>query len=354
VYQGTKKSVQEIGRELNVEVVVEGTVTPFKDRVRVTAKLIQASPERHMWARSYERDLRDVLALQNEIASAIAAEIQGSLTPRQESRLLNSPAVNSEAQKAYWKARYFLHGQRGTETARKSIEYSERAVQLDPSYAPAHAALAKSYLMLSNTGGAFPSLLMLPAKAAVNKAVALDEELAEGHVALSSILLSYFWDWRGAEREARRAISLNPSDAEAHQWLANCLASVGRIDEAVAEIEVARALDPFSFYINREVGRLLYFARKYDQALIELRQARDMQPNSPFVETWIVKSYLKKGMADEAVRADVPRHGVLNGLSAAYEERTGFMPWVKADPSLDGLRSDRRFSELLRRMGLPP
>lgn len=410
-YQGTKKSVQQIARELNVDVVVEGTITHSGDRLRATANLIQVSPEQHIWAGSYERSFRDALALQNEIASAIAAEIQGTLAPRQHPRATTTRPVNPEAQLAYWKARYFLHGRRETDAAKKGIEYSEQAVGLDPSYAPAHAAVAMSYLMLSNLGGAFASEVMLRAKAAARRAIVLDDELAEAHVALGNILLAHDWDWAGAERELRRAISLNPSHADAHQGLANYLAAVGRVDEAVTEIRRARELDPFSFYINRNVGRLLFFARRYDEAIAELRQAGDMAPNSySVVDNWIIRSLLRKGLADDAVALDL-RMRMRNGLPAqsldalrsaysekgmhgywtklrefllpefrssvygsfllaeidafrddkdeafrslekAYQVRLGRMPWIKVDPSLDGLRSDPRFSALLHRMGL--
>jgi TolB-like protein/DNA-binding winged helix-turn-helix (wHTH) protein/Flp pilus assembly protein TadD len=412
-YQGTKKSLQEIARELNVDVVVEGTIMHSGDRLRATAKLIQVSPEKHIWAGSYERSFRDALALQSEIANAIAGEIQGTLAPRQHPRATTTRAVNPEAQLAYWKARYFLHGRRERDAAKKSIEYSEQAVGLDPSYAPAHAAIALSYLMLSKLGGAFPSEVISRARTAAQRAVALDEELAEGHVALGAILLAYDWDWTGTEREIRRAISLNPSHADAHLGLANYLAAVGRVDEAVAEIRRARELDPFSFYINRNVGRILFFARRYDEAIAELRQTGDMAPNSfSVVDNWIIRSLLRKGLADDAVDLDLRMrrrdglpaesldalraahsengvHGywtrlrelllpefrsrvsgsfllaeidsfrddkdeAFRSLEKAYQVRSGRMPWIKVDPSLDSLRSDPRFSALLHRMGLAP
>ena len=249
-FQKTKKSVREIARELKVDVMVEGTIAQFGDRLRVTANLIQVSPEKHIWARSYERSFLDALALQNEIAGAIAGEIQGKLTPQQQVRLTSIRPVNPEAQLAYWKARYFLHGRRNPERARKSIEYSEQAERIDPGYAPAYAGLARSYPRLSYMDGAFPGEAMPRAKMAAKRAVALDEGLAEAHVALSSIFLEYDWDWAGAEREARRAIGLNPSDAEGHAVLVLCLAAVGRVDEAVMEVKRIRELDPFSFYIT--------------------------------------------------------------------------------------------------------
>jgi TolB-like protein/DNA-binding winged helix-turn-helix (wHTH) protein/Tfp pilus assembly protein PilF len=412
-YQRTKKSVQEIARELNVDVVVEGTIAQSGDRIRATANLIQVSPEKHIWARSYEGTVGDALTLQNEIAGAIATEVRGTLTPIQPSRAAVVRPIGPAAQLAYWKARYFLHGRRDVENAKKSIEYAAQAVQHDPAYAPAHAALAMSYLMLSNMGGTFPRDIVPQAKAAAVQAIALDDQLADGHVALGAILLAYDWDWNGASREVTRALRLNPSHGDARQLLANYLAAVGRVDEAVAEIKRARNLDPFSFYINRNVGRILYFARKYDEAVAELRQATDMQPNSSVVDVWIVKCYLKQGRADEAVAADLQLHPTRDGLDPravetlraaysheglpgyweklleltlplhrasvfgpwhlaetyayledkdeafrwldkAYEVKSGTMPWIKVDPSLDYLRSDPRFGALLRRMGLTP
>jgi TolB-like protein/DNA-binding winged helix-turn-helix (wHTH) protein len=412
-YQKTKKPVREIARELNVDVVVEGTIAQSGDRLRVTANLIQVSPEKHLWAHSYERNFRDALALQNEIAGAIAGEIQGKLMPQQKSRPGSSRPVEPAAQIAYWKARYFLNGRTDVEVQRKTVEYSEQAVRIDPSYAPAHAALARSYAGLSDMGEAFPREVMPRARLGAQRAIALDEELAYAHVALGWILLVYDRDWVGVEREGRRAIGLNPSDAEAHWLLANYLAAVGRVDEAVVRMKHARELDPLSFHINWHVGRMLFLARKYDEALAELRQTADMQRNSSAVDIWTFKSYWMKGLADEAIAADLRIRGYRDGFSAeslddlraaysnsgsrgywtklrklvlpkfrsnptgwyrlaeintylgdnkeafwwlekAYEERPSWIAWIKVDPVLDPLRSDPRFSALLRRMGLPP
>ncbi len=408
-YQGTKRSVREIARELNVDVLVEGTVIQFGDRLRVTANLIQVSPEKHLWANSYERSLRDVLALQNEIAGAIASEIHGKLALRPQPLPASLRPANPEAHLAYWKARYFLHARRDVEAARKSLEYSEQAARLDPNYARAQAALAWSYHTLSSLGGARPSEVSPRAKTAALRAIALDEELAEAHAALGVILFSHDWDWAGAERAVRRAIALNPSDVDARLVWANHLAAFGRVDEAVAEIRRTREMDPLSLVINRDVGRILYYARRYDEALAELGQSRDMQPNSPVVVWWIAKSRLQKGLADDAFAADL-RTRELDGLKAeslealrtaysgqglpgywaklrqllldsggkhsydlaeisaylndkdevfrwlekAYEYRASSMPFIGVDPSLDAFRSDPRFSALLRRMGLPP
>jgi tetratricopeptide (TPR) repeat protein len=300
---------------------------------------------------------------------------------------------------------------RNPDDSRKVVEYSERAVRLDPSYAPAQAMLSRSYALLADVGFAFPREVMPGARMAAERAIALDEELAYAHFALGSILLIFDRDWAGAEREGRRAISLNPSDAQGHLLLANYLAAVGRADEAVIETKRARELDPFSFLINWNVGRMLCLARRYDEALAELEQAGDMQRNSSPVDIWIFKSYWMKGQVDEAIAADVRLRSYRDGISAqslnalraayskngsrgywsklrelllprfstnpigwyrlaeintylgdkeeafrwlqkAYDERPNWIPFIKVDPSLDPLRSDPRFRALLHRMEL--
>jgi TolB-like protein/DNA-binding winged helix-turn-helix (wHTH) protein len=413
-YLKTKKPVREIARELNVDVVVEGTVLQSGDRIRVTANLIQVSPEKHIWAHSYERSFRDALALQNELAGAITGEIQGKLATRQQAHPGNSRLVDPDAQLAYWKARSLLDNSRGEpELHRKAVEYSEQAVRIDPGYAPAHAALAMSYVGLSNIGMVFPKEVMPRARAAAQRAIALDEELPYAHGALGYILLVYDRDWVGAEREAKRAILLNPSDAEAHRLLSNYLAAVGRVDEAVVEMKRARELDPLSYLVNWNVGRMLCLARKYDEALTELQRTGDAHSNSPGVDIWIFKSRWMKAQADAAIAVDLRIRGYRDGFSAesldalrasyrhkgsqgywakvrdlvlpkfrtnpigwyrlaeintylgdreeafrwlekAFDERPNWIPFLKVDPTLDPLRSDPRFSELLRRMGLSP
>ena len=410
-YEKTRKPVRDIALELNVDVIVEGTVTQSGDRIRVTANLIQVSPEKHIWAHSFERDLRNVIALQNEISSAIADEIHGKLTPAKR-RLPSDRPVNPEAQLAYWKARYLLANRKDTEAANQGIEYAEQALRIAPDYAPAHVALALSYANL-NGGENIPIDAASRSKAAALKAIALDDQLADAHVALGVVYMAFDWNWAGAEREFRRAVSLNPSSAGAHGWLGNYFAAVGRTDEAVDEIKKARQLDPSSFAVNWNVGRMLCLARRYDEAIFELGQVAGMQRNSSPVDIWLFKSLLERDRTDEAVAVDLrmreyrdglqpeslqalraaysekglpgywtklrelllpkfqntangvyrlaeisasmnDREAAFHWLDKAYESRTGWMPFIKVDPSLDPLRSDPRFTALLDRMGLTP
>jgi TolB-like protein/Tfp pilus assembly protein PilF len=410
-YLKTRKPIREVAQELGVDAIVEGTVSRAGDRLRVTANLIQVSPEKHIWAHSYDRDLRDVLALQNEIASAITAGVQGKLTPRQRSRLDGARPVDPEAQLAYWRAKYLMNNTKGdVQAVQKIVDYAAKAVQLDPGYAPAHAVLARGHVLSAAIGAAWPSRATPPARAAAERALALDERLVSGHVALAYILL-FSWDWVGAEREARRAIELNPSDAEGHLALANYLAAVGRVDEAVTEMKAAKRLDPLSFFTNWNVGRMLCLARRYDEALAELRQTGDLQQNSSGVDIWVFKANWMKGQFDQAIAADLRIRGYRDGLPAAsleglqaafrkngpgaywtrvrklvlpqyaenpigwyrlaeintylgdndqafqwlekaLNERPDWIPFLKVEPTLDPLRADPRFTALLQRMGL--
>ena len=410
-YSKSRKAVQQIARELKVDVLVEGTIARSGNRLRVTANLIQVSPERHIWAHSYEQELRDTLMLQNEIGRAIAMEIRGNLVPREKARFPVSRPLNPEAQLAYWKAQYLLKNTRGLEDIHKIVEYSEQAVRMDSGYAPYYASLSRGYALLADSGEKAPKEVMPRARAAAEHAIALDDGLASAHTALCSVLLIYDRDWGGAERETRRAIELNHSDANAHFWLANYLAAVGHVDEAVAEARFARELDPLSFAMNWHVGRMLCLARKYDDALAELKQAEDMQPNTSPVGIWMSKSYWMKKQYREAIAKDLAVRrrrdgldaGSVNALERAYEmngaagywtklralllsaystnaigwyrlaeidtylgnrtgalawlekaadERPNWIPFIKVDPTLDTLRSDHRFTALLRRMAL--
>ena len=409
-YKGTKKSVPEIARELNVDGVIEGSVQRSGDRVRITAQLIHASTDTHLWAESYERDLRDVLALQDEVANAIAADVKIKLTQQERASLTSTRPINPEAYEAYLKGRYYWSKRTG-EGEQKGLEYFQQAVSLDPVYALAYAGVADSYIVLGAhrhlpVKEAFPK-----ARDAAMRALNLDETLAEAHTSLGTIKTFYDWDWQGSEREFRRALDLNPNYATAHHWYSHYLAAVGRLDEAVSEIKRARELDPFGVTVNVWLAETLYYSHQYDQAIEQYGKTLELYPElagdlhanigdcyaqkrmfAEAVAEWqkaltlagdakvaanLEKAYLSSGYSGYlGKRLDLLKESaqtepvsplnfayayallgdkdrVLEWLEKAYEERD---PWlyVKAEPRLDNFRSDPRFMDLLRRLGLPP
>ncbi len=408
-YKGTKKSLPEIARELNVEGVIEGSVERSGDRVRITAQLIHASTDTHLWAESYERDLRDVLALQDEVASAIADEVKIKLTPQERARLTTSRPVNPEAFEAYLKGRYYWSKRTG-EGEQKGLEYFQQAIALDPDYALAYAGVADSYIVLG-AHGHLPAKEAFPkARTAAMRALELDEALAEAHTSLGTIKTFYDWDWPGSEREFKRALDLNPNYATAHHWYSHYLAAAGKLDEAVTQIKRARELDPFGVTVNIWLANTLYYSHQYDRAIEQYRRTLELYPEWGDLHGSIGDCYAQKRMFAEAIaewqkaltlagdaqlaanlehayvssgytgylqkRLEVlkasaqtkpvspldfaytyallgDKDHVLEWLEKAYEERD---PWlyVKGEPRLDNLRSDPRFKDLVQRLGLPP
>jgi TolB-like protein/DNA-binding winged helix-turn-helix (wHTH) protein len=403
-FKGTKTPLSQIARELNVDAIVEGSVARAGDRVRISAQLIDASSDGHLWAHSYERDLREILALQAEVASAIATEVNGKLTPQQRSRIADIRPTNPDAYVAYLKGRYFIDNQRSEDGAKKSLEYSLQAVRIDPDWALGYSGLANSYVSASLLGALPPKQAMPQAKLAARKALQLDPNIDLAHVALANALMMFDFDFAAAGGEYQRAIALSPGSSEAHRSYATYLANMGRSEEAISEIKLAHQLDPLSFWVTRDVGRILYECRRYDQALEPLRQAAEMNPNSTVVYNWLSWAYDKKGMFPESVQMDL-KHLAVGGVSQpklsdlrrtfeksgydaylrkrlllkgsaydmaqintrlgngdeafrwlnkSYEERSGWISKLIADPELDTIRSDPRFQELLRRAGLSP
>jgi TolB-like protein/DNA-binding winged helix-turn-helix (wHTH) protein/Tfp pilus assembly protein PilF len=265
-YKGTKKSLPEIGRELNVDSVLEGSVLRAGDRVRITAQLIRASTDEHLWAETYDRDLKDVLPLQGEVARTIASQIEVTLSPEEQSRLTRPPAVNSKAHEDYLKGLYYLH--RNTERdLRAAIEYFQHTTEQDPNYASGFAGLASAYANLSSTYRA-PREVMPQAKAAALRAFELDQSLAEAHAWLNFVSINFDWDAVTAEKELKRATELNPSYADAHALYAWCLSGMGLHEQAIAEAKRAMQLDPFSRFTYGDLSWVLLMARRYDQALL--------------------------------------------------------------------------------------
>jgi TolB-like protein/Tfp pilus assembly protein PilF len=410
-YKGAHKPLPEIARELNVDGVIEGSTLRSGGRVRITAKLIHATTDRHLWANSYERDERDVLALQGEVARAIANEIKVKLTPQEQARLTSARPVNPEAYEAYLKGRYEWNT-RTEEGLKKSLRYFEQAIAVEPSYGAAYSGLADSYSMLWDNQYLGPDECIPKARAAALKAIEIDDNLAEAHTSLANVMGSYDWNWTAAEKEYRRALELNPNYATAHHWYAGQLAQMGHHVEALEEIRKARQLDPLSPRINAVVGLHLYWARQYDLALEELNKALDLNPNDPMTHQIVGLVYLQKAKNQEAItellRANhligekgwppltlaqgyafvgqrdqarkmleklekqskrtfvAPteigliyaalgeRHQAFAWLERAYEQRDSGLLMLKVDARFDLLRPDPRFQDLLRRVGLPP
>jgi TolB-like protein/DNA-binding winged helix-turn-helix (wHTH) protein/Tfp pilus assembly protein PilF len=411
-YKGVKKPLPQAAQELGVDAVVEGTVLRSGDRVRITANLVQASPETHLWAESYERDLRDILALQSDVATAIAREIQIKVSAQEQARLASSRPVNPESYQLYLKGRYFWE-KRTTANLNKAREYFEQAIEKDPTYPLAYAGLADSYVLLSDYGTLPSKQGFSKAKAAALKALQIDNTLAEAYPSLGWARYSYDWDFLGAETDFKRAIELNSNYATAHHWYGWYLAVMGRFDEGFVELKKAQELDPLSLVISTNLGKVLYFAHRYDEALQQYRRTLDMDPN--FVKAYddLGWAYEQKGMHAEAVaewlKARTPsgeseirlaklkeayresgmrgywqqelelakeelthghvwpagwvarmyvhlgnKNAALEWLERGFKEKDGSLVYLKAEPDFDPLRSDSRFQNLTRRVGLPP
>jgi TolB-like protein/Tfp pilus assembly protein PilF len=406
-FKGTDKPLSEISQALDVDAVVEGSVLREGDRVRISVQLVQAAPERHLWAESYERDLRGILVLQSEIAGAIARDIRITLTPEEETRLAAARPVNPEVYEAYLKGRYHWN-KRSREGLMKGLEHFQQAIDIDPTYALAYAGVADSWTVIGNNAY-LPAEESFPkAKAAALKALAIDDGLAEAHTSLGAVLWGYEWDWTGAEREFRRAFQLNPGYATAHHWYALLLSVLGRYDEAIAEVKRARELDPLSLRINANVGTVLVQARRYDEAVAELQKALELESNRSAPHAALGKAYLQKEMYEEAIAefrmasdaASFPNKHLVHAyavadkrdearkmlkqmlvaskkefvspvwiariyvglgehdtafewLEKAAQSRDGHYFQIKVDPRFDPLRSDPRFHSLLRRLNFP-
>ncbi len=407
-YKSTGKTVPQIARELNVDAVVEGTVQRSTGQVRLNLKLIQAATDRTLWAQSYERDPHNALELSNEIARTIAHRTAVTLTPRESARLAETTRVNPKVYEAYLTGRYFWN-QRSEPDMRRAIEHFEEALRLDPGYAPAHAGLADSYALYGSHGWTLAGgQAWTRALAAAERALELDELLADGHTSRARIALNYELDWARAEKGYRRALELNPNYATAHHWYGYYLMLAGRPKEGEAEMRRALELDPLSPVINANIGLCFYMARRYDEAFGHWLRALEMHRNYQLLHEYMTMGYVAKGMYAEAL-AELPkglgRSGVgmsekailahiyarmgrtpearvllsqvlsqedapamsvalayvglgetdkaFEWLDKALRERTGAFNELNADPVFDPLRADPRFDALLRRMGLP-
>jgi TolB-like protein/DNA-binding winged helix-turn-helix (wHTH) protein/Flp pilus assembly protein TadD len=409
-YKHARKPLPQIARELNVDAVVEGTVLRSGDQVRITAQLIDASADKHLWSQSYEGELRDTLALQNKVARAIADQIRISVNPQEQAALKTAKVVNPQAYESYLKGRFFWN-KRTAEGLQAALTFFSQAIEEDPKFAQAYSGLADTYSLLGDWQYAVmtPREAFPKAKAAAIKALELDSALGEAHNSLAFCLDGFDWDFDSAGKEFRRAIELNPGYATAHHWYAWHLSLSGRYDEAIAEMRKAENLDPLSLIINSDLAELLVLAHSYDESIQQSRKTVELDPNFALAHNQLGQAYLQKQMHDEAVaelqkavqlsggsptslanlaRAYIasgkkteavkllgdlkkrsnPSHSyapeiaaifvslgesdqAMNWLEKGYEER--FNPGVLLRPAFDPLRSDPRFDDLLRRIGLP-
>src|SRR5262249_6193633 len=284
-FKGTRRPLQEIASDLGVDAIVEGTVMRSAQRVRVTAQVIRANPEGHVWADEYDRPVGDVVALQAELAHAISQAIRVTLTPREQSQLASVHRPSREGYDAFLKGRYFW-SRRTEETTKKAIEYFRQAIENDPNYAMAFVGLAdayKSQAMPDSMQEVLPPREAFPkARAAATRALQIDDTVAEAHASLAHIQYLYDRDWSGAEQELRRAIDLNPNYASAHQWYAYYLMWTGRLDEARHEIERAKELDPLSPTTDGTLALILFSGHQNEQAIEQARKPLEIAPDFAF------------------------------------------------------------------------
>jgi TolB-like protein/Flp pilus assembly protein TadD len=302
-YKSTTKSVGQIGRELRVSHVLEGSARRVGTRARISAQLIRVSDECHVWAHSYERSLNDVLALQAEVARAIAREVQIKLTPHEQTRLDvdDSRSVDSQAHELYLRGRHAWY-KRTEEGMRDSIEFFEKAIRHDPSYAPAYHGVSDAHTMLACRGIVPASDAFHKAKTAARQALQIDPELGEGYASLAHVRL-HDWDWVGLEENFTRSIEFNPAHAITHYWYAEYLMAMGRCEEAVASAQHGQKWDPINPALYASVGMILYLAHRYDDALAVLRQGVEIDPAHYVLHLRMGLVYQQKRMPKRAMAA---------------------------------------------------
>jgi TolB-like protein/DNA-binding winged helix-turn-helix (wHTH) protein/Flp pilus assembly protein TadD len=324
-YKSVRKPLAEIARELDVQAVVEGSVLRSGERVRITAQLIEVPPDRHIWAHSYEGDLRDTLTLQNTVARTIAEQIQAVLNKQEKAALEKSRVVKPEAYEAYLKGRYFWNKRTG-DGLKKAIEYFTVAIEKDPNYAEAYAGLADSYALSGDWeyGILSPHDASLEAKAAATKALDLDDSLGEAHTSRAFALDLYDWDWSAAEMEYRRAIALNPGYATAHHWYAWHLMVIGRTDEGILELRKAESLDPLSLIIRADLADALCIAHRYSESVQQSERTLEMDPNFAIGHYELGQAFVQKQMYNEAI-AEFQRAIELAGDNAAFDSNLAYV-----------------------------
>jgi TolB-like protein/DNA-binding winged helix-turn-helix (wHTH) protein/Tfp pilus assembly protein PilF len=409
-YKTTSKSLPQVAQELQVDGIVEGSVLRSGDQVRITAQLIYAPRDQHLWAEEYQRYLRDVLYLQREVARDIAQQVRVTLTPNERQRLATAGAVDPAAYESYLRGRSFWN-QRSEASLLKAIDQFNKAIEVDAGYAPAYSGLADCYTTLGYLSYLDPLDAFPRARDAATKALELDPSLAEAHTSLAYYNLYHAWNWAEAENEFKKAIELNPNYATAHDWYSYYLMAMGRFDEAWKEVSRAHELDPLSVIISTDIGFNYYYQRNYDGAISQLRGTLSISPKFPLAHLWLGRAYQQKKMYSEAINEFNKTDAALPGwvvtiagmgnaygewghraeaeqvlvrlnemarakyvtpygmalvyaalgdknqafiwLNRAVEGRSHWLVWLNRDPRWDRLRSDPRFADLKKHVGLP-
>jgi TolB-like protein/Flp pilus assembly protein TadD len=408
-YKGTNIDAREVGHHLGVRAVMMGNVQQIGEHFVIRAELVDVEDGSRIWGEQYHRKSSDIFAVQDELASEIAAKLRLKLSGEQREELEKRFTENREAYELYLKGRYYL-ARRAIEDLRKGVDYFRQAIGQDPNYSLAHAGLADCLVLLGLFGADDPREVMPQAKTAAMKSIQMDES-GEAYASLGQIRLIYDWDWTAAEADFQRAMRLSPTYPTAHQWHGEYLVSLGSFDRGLAELKKARDLDPLSLIINTNLGLNFYWARRYDLAVEQLERALELEPGFCRAHLHLGMCYERKSMYREALaelekarsisenswtlaglghcyatvgaRADAERlldrlielsrrqfvscatiavvyagfpertDQVMDWLEKAYEERSGLLTWLKVWPIFDHLRSDRRFVRLLRRIGFP-
>ncbi len=410
-YKNTSVDARQIGRELGAQYLLEGSIRQEGGHSRITAQLIRVQDQTHLWAETFTRDAREFLPLQDEVSQAIVRQIHARLLPAEPYTSRGAaPPSNPQAREAYLKGRFFWN-KRSREGLTKALEYFTRATELAPNFAEAHAGLAETYILLGQYNYLRPNEAYPKARAEADKALEADDSLSQGHLARAVVAAYYDWNWVAAERGYQRALTLNPGYATAHQWYGEFRAIMGRFDEARAALRRARELDPLSPIVTVMTGAPEYFSGSYDAAILQFRKALELEPNFLPAHLNLALAYSQKGMHEEAIAAAqraldmtqgrvgkatlayayaragrkeeaqailgdlkelskreyVPpldlaailtalgeKDGAFEQLEAAYRERDEYFVIVRVEPMFAPLRSDPRFADLLRRIGLPP
>ena len=407
-YKGISKNVRDIGKELDVATVLEGSVRRSGNQIRIVAQLIDANNEGHLWADTYDKEMMQVFAIQSDVAQRIAAALEAKLSPTEQRRIEKKQTENTEAYQLYLKGRFYWN-KRGVDDLKTAIEYFKKAIERDSAYAVAYAGMASSYVLLSQHGIS-PEQCYAQAQNATTKALEIDSTLAEAQATLGLIMAFHDYNWKGTEQLLILAIDLDPSNPSVHQWYSLTLSFTGRFDDALSEIKRAQELDPLSLIIGTNVARVLYLMKQYDMAIIqykntlaldknfpwahmllasvyevqgrsgeaiaEYEKARSLSGSSPFALTYLGCAYARAGKSNDALQVlkelrilIQQRNAVSSGigliyyelgqkekafewLEKAYQSRESDLLFLLADPLFEDLRSDPRCIALLKKMGL--